>query len=57
MVHNYFSKRPDGLTPARHFFGVQHEDLFAWLLDHIRLPARPARKRLKLQPQPLLVAA
>lgn len=57
VVHNYFGKRPDGLTPARHFFGAQHEALFAWLLDRTRLPARPARKRLKPQPQSLLVAA
>lgn len=57
VVHNYFSKRPDGLTPAQHFFGAQHEDLFAWLLDRTGLPARPARKRLKPPPQPLLAAA
>ncbi len=57
VVHNYFTKRPDGLTPAQYFFGAEHEDLFAWLLDRIHLPARPARKRRKPPPQPLLAAA
>ena len=57
VVHNYFSKRPDGLTPAQHFFGAQHENLFAWLLKRTRLPARPARKRLKPSLLPLLAAA
>ena len=46
VVHYYFGKRPDGFTPAQHFFGAQHENLFAWLLVRTRLPARPAGKRL-----------
>jgi hypothetical protein len=57
VVHNYFTKHPDGRTPAQHFFGVQHEDLFAWLLDRISLPARPARKRPKPLSQPVLAFA
>ncbi len=54
VVHNYFVKRPDGQTPAQHFFGAQHEELFAYLLDRIRLPAR---QRPRPPPQPLLAAA
>ncbi len=44
-VHNYFIRRPDGTTPAERFFGSRPADLFEWLLDHVPMPARPARKR------------
>ena len=44
-VHNYFTKRPDGTTPAERFFEKKPKDLFAWLLEHVDLPARPAAKR------------
>ena len=57
VVHNYFTRHPDGQTPAQRFFGVQHDDLFAWLIEHMRLPARPARRRPGTPPQPLLAAA
>ncbi|MGF1613838.1 MAG: DUF6399 domain-containing protein [Gammaproteobacteria bacterium] len=57
VVHNDFTKRPDGHTPAQHFFGVQHEDLFAWLLDRLSPLARPARKRPKPLSQPVLAVA
>lgn len=44
-IHNYFIRRPDGTTPAERFFGSKPADLFEWLLDHVPMPARPARKR------------
>jgi hypothetical protein len=44
-IHNYFIRRPDGTPPAERFFGSQPADLFEWLLDHVPMPARPARKR------------
>ncbi len=44
-IHNYFLRRPDGTTPAERFFGSKPADLFEWLLDHVPMPARPARKR------------
>lgn len=45
VVHNYFIKRSDGTTAAERFFRSKPSDLFAWLLDHIHSPARPASKR------------
>ncbi len=57
VVHNYFTRRPDGQTPAQRFFSAPHEDLFAWLLDHMRPPPRPARRRPRPPPQPLLAGA
>ncbi len=44
-IHNYFIRRPDGTTPAERFFGSKPAGLFEWLLDHVPMPARPARKR------------
>ncbi len=44
-VHNYFLKRPDGTTAAERFFGAAPQDLFAWLLERVELPGRPAQKR------------
>ncbi len=44
-VHNSFIRRPDGTTPAERLFGSRPADLFEWLLDHVPMPARPARKR------------
>lgn len=44
-IHNYFIRRPDGTTPAERFFGGKPADLFEWLLNHVPMPARPARKR------------
>lgn len=49
-VHNYFIKRPDGTTAAQRFFGVAHADLFASLLDHLEMPARPAAQRGRQAP-------
>jgi len=44
-VHNYFIRRRDATTAAERFFGVKPADLFAWLLDHLDMPARPAKAR------------
>jgi hypothetical protein len=44
-VHNFFIQRPDGTTAADRFFGAKPAELFDWLLDHLDMPARPARKR------------
>jgi len=44
-VHNYFLKHPDGTTAAERFFGSKPANLFHWLLDHLNMPARPAKKR------------
>jgi hypothetical protein len=45
VVHNYFLQRPDGSTAAQRFFGAEPDDLFEWLLKHMPLPPRPAKKR------------
>lgn len=45
VIHNYFIKRPDGLTAAERFFERPPRDLFDWLLAHVRLPARSAMNR------------
>lgn len=44
-VHNYFVTRPDGTTAAQRFFGHEPDDLIGYLLDHLDLPSRPAKKR------------
>ena len=44
-LHNYFICRVDGTTAAERFFGIRPRDLFAWLLDRIPVPARPASRR------------
>ena len=35
VVHNYFIKRLDGTTAAMRLFGVEHPDLFRWLLNQM----------------------
>lgn len=45
VVHNYVIKRADETTAAERFFGSKPRDLFAWLLDHVRPPPRPASRR------------
>jgi len=45
VVHNFFIQRPDGSTPAQRFFEADHPRLFDFLLDHVDLPGRPAKKR------------
>jgi transcriptional regulator with XRE-family HTH domain len=44
-VHNYHSRRPDGTTAARRFFGRAHAPLFEQLLERVPLPPRPRRHR------------
>jgi hypothetical protein len=47
-VHNYFVRRRNGTTAAERFFDAQPRDLFEWVLDHVDLPGRPAKKRAQL---------
>lgn len=54
VVQNYLATRPDGSTAAERFFGAKPEDLFQWLLQRVRLPPRPATKRPRPPPQPVL---
>ena len=44
-LHNCMIRRPDGTTAAQRFFGRRPDDLFQWVLGHVKPPARPARKR------------
>jgi hypothetical protein len=46
VVHNYFSRRPDGTTAAERFFGTPHEDLFEHLLARMPSLGRPRGGRL-----------
>lgn len=48
VVHNYWLKRGDGTTAAERFFGTKPQDLFAWLLERLPWPTRPARRRRKV---------
>ncbi|MCP4202236.1 MAG: hypothetical protein GY769_09900 [bacterium] len=57
VVHNHAAVGPDGKTPAERFFGAKPDDIFEWLVDHVPLPPRPARKRPRPSPQPVLAAA
>ena len=45
VVHNFFITRPDGSTPAKRFFGTDPRSLFDYLLEHVDLPPRPAKRR------------
>ena len=53
-VHNYMLERQDGTTAAERFFGQKPLDLFEWLLDTMPLPPRPASRRPRVAPPPLL---
>jgi hypothetical protein len=55
VVHNFFIQRPDGSTPAQRFFEADHSRLFDFLLDHVDLPGRPAKKRPPPETAPLLL--
>jgi hypothetical protein len=46
-VHNYWLKRADGTTAAERFFGRRPDDLFEYLVEHLPVPARPAKRRTK----------
>ncbi len=58
-IHNFYIRRRDGTTAAERFFEAKPRDLFAWLLERIDMPGRPARKRPRpqsrqyLQPVPI----
>ena len=56
VIHNYFIKRPDGTTAAERFFSAPPRDLFAWLLERLPMPSRPARRRPRPEKQPLFQA-
>jgi hypothetical protein len=45
VIHNYYLVRTEGTTAAERFFGAKPTNLFTWLLDHLKVPARPAAKR------------
>jgi Family of unknown function (DUF6399) len=47
VIHNYLVNRSDGTTAAQRFFGQQHKDVFAWLLERMPSLPRPAPKRPK----------
>jgi hypothetical protein len=47
-IANFYTRRADGTTAAERFFGQPPDDLFAWLLAHMDLPAQPRAKRLRL---------
>jgi len=53
-IHNFYLKRVDGTTAAERFFEAKPRDLFAWLLERIDMPGRPARKRPRPQPRQYL---
>lgn len=48
VVHNYGITRPDGTTAAGRFFGRRPRDLFAYLLERLPPPARPAARRVTI---------
>ena len=54
VVHNFFITRPDGSTPAQRLFGSDPRNLFDYLLQHVDLPPRPAKKRPPPDPVSLL---
>ncbi len=45
VIHNFWTKRADGTTPAERFFGNKHPDLFEFLLAVTPPPKRPAARR------------
>jgi hypothetical protein len=53
-VHNFFTKRSDGTTPAQRFFGAKPRDMFEWILERVDLPGRPAQKRARNEPKEYL---
>ena len=56
VVHNFFTKRQDGTTPAERFFGSKPDDLFDYLVDQLDFPIRPAKQRPPKPCKPLLMA-
>jgi hypothetical protein len=54
VVRNFWTRRADGTTAAERFFEQQPRDLFEWLLDVLPDLPRPAQKRPRVAPSPLL---
>lgn len=45
VIHNYHVRRDDGSTAAERFFGMKHENLFGYLLNHVPMLGRPRTRR------------
>jgi hypothetical protein len=45
VVRNYHVTRSDGVTAAERFFGSKHENLFEFLVENVRIPNRPYKKK------------
>ena len=41
VVHNYHIRRGDGSTAAERFFGQKHSNLFASIVENVRIPSKP----------------
>ncbi|MEK7790512.1 MAG: DUF6399 domain-containing protein [Deltaproteobacteria bacterium] len=48
VVHNYHIRRADGSTAAERFFEQDHGNLFASIVENVRIPGRPHRKAHRL---------
>ena len=48
VIHNFWTSRADGTTPAERFFGNKHPDLFEFLLAATPPPKRPAARRVAI---------
>ena len=44
VVHNYHIRRKDGSTAAERFFEQKHGNLFASIVENVRIPGRPYRR-------------
>ncbi|QEP41954.1 hypothetical protein D5085_01630 [Ectothiorhodospiraceae bacterium BW-2] len=56
IVHNYHNAAGND-TPAQRLFQRPHDSLFAYLLNQVDLPRRPAQKRVKPDSKPVLAMA
>lgn len=45
VVRNYHVTRSDGVTAAERFFNSKHENLFEFLVENVRIPNRPYKKK------------
>lgn len=57
VIHNYLATRPDGTTAAERFFAAAPRDPIEYLLQHVSVPARPARPRAQRRNDAHLQAA
>jgi hypothetical protein len=46
LIRNYHVTRSDGVTAAERFFSSKHENLFEFLVENVRIPNRPYKKRI-----------